>query len=90
MQNPAPVPRPEVITAHVAALRLIDALYAIGIEITSVREAVPEIGERGVRVGVLAVEDVLTLCDLLRAEESRRAAEAAEAAEGDGGEGGER
>ena len=77
MQHPRPTP----VTAHIAALRLIDALYAIGIEVTSVREAVPEIGARAVRVGVLAVEDVLTLCDLLRAEEARRRA----GSEGDGG-----
>ena len=72
------------INAHSAALRLIDALYSIDIEATSVREAVPEIGERGVRVGVLAVADVLTLCDLLRAEATRRSANPPETENGSG------
>jgi len=62
--------------AHRAALQLIDALHAIGIEITSAREVVPQIGEPAVRVGILTVEDVRTICGLLRAEEARRRAAA--------------
>jgi len=64
------------VTAHRVALDLGDAFNAIGIEITSVREAFPQLGESGVRVGVLAVDDALRLCALLRAEESRRTATA--------------
>ena len=71
-------------TAHGAALYLIDALAAVGIEVTSAREVTPQIGEPAVRVGILAVSDVMTLCGLLRAEEARRRAAALES---DGGEG---
>jgi len=77
MQQPDLTPAPDA-SAHAIALRLIDALYAIGIEVTSVREAVPLVGERGVRVGVLTVDDALTLCAILRAEEARRAEGGAE------------
>ena len=71
MKSPDPAPSLDA-TAHSVALRLAYALHAIGIEVSSVREAVPQIGERGVRVGVLATEDAMTLCDLLRAEALRR------------------
>ena len=67
---------PPGLAAHRAALLLAESLHSIGIEITSVREDTSGVGETGVRVGVLLVEDVMTLCGLLRAEEARRAAEA--------------
>ena len=83
MDHETATPPPADVTAHRAALLLADALHAIGIEITSVREAFPQLGESGVRVGVLTPADAMTLHDLLRAEETRRAADAI--AEADGG-----
>jgi hypothetical protein len=69
--------------AHAAALALVEAFGALGIEVTSARAAygppAPVPGPQaveGVRVGLMGTESVWALCGILTAEASRLSAAA--------------